>query len=455
MSDTLSAIVSTARKGRGKPALFIGISGDAPRSPPARISLAAVDKVIIGRTEARKIERRKADGAELVVLGLADGRMSTQHARISRLGGAWIIEDLTSKNGTWIGTARVTRKQLEDGDAIVVGHTVLVYRDDGGEEPDLDGVPPPAAPGLTTLSPLLADRYRELVAAARSPNLAVEINGETGTGKELAANAVHVASGRTGAFVAVNCGAILETMIEAELFGHKKHAFTGATEDRTGRIRSADGGTLFLDEIGELPLASQPALLRALQEHEVVPVGSDRPIKVDIRLVTATNRDLDAEVEAGRFRADLRARLLGKTVTLPPLRHRLEDLALLVATLLDRLAPGRAVTFSADALSALYIHDWPLNVRELERALIAALAVAQDRIEGHHLPAAVGATEPLAPSVFREVAPEEKLLRDQLVAAISRHKGNLAGVAREMGKDRTQIRRWMKRFGIAREDVTD
>jgi transcriptional regulator of acetoin/glycerol metabolism len=186
-----------------------------------------------------------------------------------------------------------------------------------------------------------------------------------------------------------------------------------------------------------------------LQEGEVVPLGGDRPVKVELRLVTATHKRLDGEVEAGRFRADLRARMLGVQLALPPLRERREDLALLVIALLDKLAPERDIAFSADAVIALYAHAWPLNIRELERALAAALAVARDRIELQHLPAALREPPATGPG---ELAGDDAALRERLAASIQRHDGNLAAVARELGKDRTQIRRWMKRFGLSRDD---
>jgi DNA-binding NtrC family response regulator len=451
MSDTLSAIVSSGRTGPAKPALYIGLAGDAPHTPPARISLGEVDRVDLGRTEVRSVKHSTVDGARVVTVSLADPRMSTHHARMSRVGGRWVLEDLDSKNGTTVGPDRIKRRPLENGDAILVGHTALMFRDAGGEDGDLDGAPAQIAPGLATLSSALAERYRELASAAKS-NVAIEIQGETGTGKELVANAVHQLSGRTGRFVAVNCAALAGTLLEAELFGHKKGAFTGAAEDREGLIRSADGGTLFLDEVAELPLAQQATLLRVLQEGEVTPVGGDRPVKVDIRLVTATHRDLDQEVEVAKFRADLRARILGFEIALPPLRRRREDLAMLVSALLERHAPKRAVTFSSDAVAALYAHDWPLNIRELERSLAGALAViSADRIELQHLPASVGATEPIDMPAFREATPEEKGLKAQLTTALARHEGNIAAIGREMGKDPTQIRRWMKRFGLKRD----
>ncbi len=434
MSDTLGANVSSG------PALFIGLAGDAPHTPPARIALGEVDRVDLGRAETRTIRHAMIDDARAVVVTLADPRMSTTHARLSRAGGRWVLEDLDSRNGTTVGPDRIKRKPLEDGDSILVGHTALLFRA-AAEQTDLDGDPPEVAGDLATLYAPLAERYRELATAATSKTT-IEIRGEIGTGRELVAHAVHELSGRTGTLIAVNCAALSSSMLEAELFGHGEDL---------GLIRSADHGTLFLDEIAELPPPAQGALLRVVQSGEVTPVGGAAPIKVDVRLVTATHRDLDAEVAADRFRADLRARMVGFTVELPALRKRREDLSLLVSALLDRHAPNRAVTFSSDAVAALYAHDWPLNVSELERSLQGALAVAPDRIEMQHLPASVGATEPIDMPVYREATAEEKSLKDQLVGALSRHDGNIAAVGREMGKDPTQIRRWMKRFGLKRD----
>jgi len=454
VTETLSAIITSTRRPRAVPALFVGLAGDAPQTRPARISLGGLDRVDLGRGDKREASRRTADGAELLVLTLADARMSSQHARLSRLGSAWVAEDLRSKNGTTIAGHPIVRRPLADGDAILVGHTVLVFRDHGGEDGDLDGAPRAAAPGLATMSAELAARFAELASAARAA-VPIGITGETGTGKELAARAVHALSGRAGRFVAINCGALPGSLLEGELFGHKKGAYTGAADDRAGLVRSADGGTLFLDEVAELPASSQSALLRVLQEGEVVPVGGDRPVKVDLRVVTATHKDLDAEVAAQRFRADLRARLLGVELALPALRERPEDLGLLVATLLEWIAPGRHVTFSADAVSALYAYAWPLNIRELERALAAALAAPRDRIELMHLPAALRSRPAEEPRVASDEVPlsvDDRAIRDGLVAAIARHGGNLAAVARELGKDRTQIRRWMKRFGLSRDE---
>src|SRR5207302_1217977 len=189
--------------------------------------------------------------------------------------------------------------------------------------------------------------------------------GETGTGKEVIARAIHAASRRPGAFVAVNCGALAPNLVESELFGHKKGAFSGATEDHNGLVRAADKGTLLLDEIGDLPVPTQAALLRVLQQREVLPLGTTKPMPVDLRVVAASHRDLEAEVGAGRFREDLWSRLAGYTAQLPALRDRREDLGLLVAALLARLVQTRPIRFTSEAGLALVQYDWPRNVREL------------------------------------------------------------------------------------------
>jgi transcriptional regulator with GAF, ATPase, and Fis domain len=448
VKQTLSLVVSSSGKGKRQPALFIGLAGDTPFAPPARISLANIEAITLGRGEPRGIRHAREERINVAYLTLADARMSSRHARLVRFGGAWLVEDLGSKNGTYVAGVRVDRKQLFDHDVIVVGHTALVFRESGGELPELFGWPEAQDAGLMTLSPDVAMKFAELATAAKS-KVPIELTGESGTGKELAARAVHNLSGRQGRYVAVNCGAIAANLIESEMFGVKRGAFTGATEDRPGFIRASDGGTLFLDEIAELPPASQASLLRVLQEGEVVPVGGDRPIKVDLRIVTATLKDLDEEVEERRFREDLRARILGVKTEMPPLRERREDLGWLVATLLQRTHGHRPVTFAADAMSLLYQYDWPLNIRELERSLAAAGLA--DHIQVHNLPQAVREA-PRGPAA-RPDAPlsaDDEALKARLADSIVRHKGNLSAVARELDKDRKQIQRWVKRFGLGR-----
>ena len=440
LDDDLELI---AQRSHAVAALFVGLHADAPRQTSARISLARLGCLHIGRG-ATGIDLHEVEGG--AVLRLPDPRLSRSHARLTYMAGAWVLEDLQSKNGVRVGAVRIQQRELVDGDVILVGHTFLVFRSHGGERSTLLDMPSSVTPSLVTLSPSLRGQLAELAMAARSTTC-VEIRGESGTGKELVARAVHDLSNRRGPFVAVNCGSLPPTLFEGELFGHRRGAYTGASEERPGLIRSSDGGTLFLDEVAELPAASQPALLRVLQEREVTPLGADRAVRVNLRVVTATHRDLDVEVVAGRFRADLRARLLGLQLDLPPLRERREDLGMIIASILERFAP-RELTLSLEAAMAVYAYDWPLNVRELERVLVAAASVVHDRIEIGHLSSLLRKPhEPVAPPV------DDGQLRERLASSIERHHGNLAAVARELCKDRTQVRRWMKRFGLARGSI--
>ncbi len=385
--------------------------------------------------------------------------MSQAHACLHRAGNHWLIEDAHSKNGTRVNGAAVERALLVDGDVLELGQSFFVFRDgpaseEGApamlEERDLQS----SMPGLPTWLPGLARDLAGLESVARS-RAPVVVRGESGTGKEVVARAVHAVSGRSGALVAVNCGAIAEGLVESELFGHRKGAFSGADEDRPGLVRSADQGTLFLDEVGDLTPKVQTALLRVLQEGEVVPVGATRPVKVDMRLVVATHRDLDAMVAEGRFRGDLLARIGGFTVSLPPLRERHEDLGLLIAALLRRLPRESAerVAFSRAAARALFAYDWPLNVRELERALEVAVVLAgAGQIELEHLPKALraGQRRKLAVPAEAPEQPAEKQARrrDELVTLLRNHVGNVSAVGRALGKTRAQIHRWIKRFQI-------
>jgi DNA-binding NtrC family response regulator len=392
-----------------------------------------------------------------VSVHLDDPRMSSKHARLTKLLRRWVIEDMGSKNGIRVNGVEQTRAALADGDLLEVGHTFFVFRDpvpcEAGAPAirDIAAVAPPA-PGFATLLPALEREFARFAAIAGS-GLSVLIEGETGTGKEVLARALHEISERKGEFVAVNCGALPRDLVEAELFGHRRGAFSGALEDRPGLVRSADKGTLFLDEIGDLPASAQAVLLRVLQEHEVRPIGGTRAVAVDLRVVAATHHSLDKMISAGHFRADLLGRLAGHRFTLPPLCERLEDIGLLIGGLLARLCPDRAAVPALHPLAAraLLRYEWPLNVRELEQCLRSALVLAraakQELIQLEHLPAAV---QRAITSATRD--DEDAVLREELVLLLRKHRGNITAVAQEMGKARMQIQRWLKRVGVDPEE---
>jgi sigma-54 dependent transcriptional regulator, acetoin dehydrogenase operon transcriptional activator AcoR len=279
-------------------------------------------------------------------------------------------------------------------------------------------------------------------------NLSVLLLGESGTGKEVAARLLHQESGRRGEFHAVNCAALPENLIESELFGYKKGAFSGAERDKPGYFQAAHRGTLLLDEIGDMPLPAQAKLLRVLQSREVVPVGSTKPEPVDVRIVAATHRDLTRAQREGRFRPDLFARLNEFAAVLPPLRERKEDIYQLVRRFWA--AAGRADLHpSFPFMAALLHYDWPYNVRELESAMKRAAALADGtELREEHLPDAVAqAMADYSTTVGRSrsvEAPTEEELRTLLAEA----DGNVAEVGRRLGKARMQIHRWMSRYSI-------
>lgn len=430
---------------------------EQPMAPGARHALVGIDEVVLGRGEAHAAKR----AGRTLTISVADPRMSGRHAKLALQLGKWVIEDLGSRNGTIVEGAPQERAVLEDGALVELGRTAFVFRMlPAAATDDVTADTLVAAlPGLPTFSTGFATALAGLARIAATKQ-SIVLHGETGTGKEVVARGVHGASGRSGPFIAVNCGALPETLVESELFGAKKGAFSGATEDRPGLIRGAHGGTLFLDEIGDLPLATQAALLRVLQEHEVTPLGATRPIAVDVRVVAASHRDLEQEVVAGRFREDLVARLAGFVLELPSLRERREDLGILIAALLARLQAPAAIRFAQDAARALLRHEWPRNVRELEQVLGSATALAADGvIQLDHLPPVFRRPPGVAPALADDLTPADLRRRDELRQLLATHRGNIAAVARAMGVARMQIHRWLERYevdvGAYRNDGTD
>jgi DNA-binding NtrC family response regulator len=290
-----------------------------------------------------------------------------------------------------------------------------------------------------------------LVAKVAGTNAAILITGESGTGKELVARAVHFHSGRAkGPFLGINCGALNENLLEAELFGHEKGSFTGATASREGLLKAADGGTIFLDEIGEMPPSLQVRLLRALQEREVVPVGGRAPVAFDARMVAATNRDLEAEVRAGRFREDLFYRLNVIPVRVPPLRERAGDVPLLArhfAARFGREMGAGEVRFSREALAALAGYAWPGNIRELMNAVERAVALSDGEVRVEHLPERVRGARAATNDPEGAVLTLEELERRHVLAALSRTEGNKTRAAELLGIDLSTLYRKLRRYG--------
>ncbi len=447
-----------AREG---PHLFVAL-GCAPfRVAPARCSLAEVDEIAIGRSDTPVFER---SGGQLRI-GIPDPWMSSAHAVLRRVLDSWAVQDAGSKNGTFVGGRRAGEGPLADGDVIEAGETFFIFRqrlETAPGTPDVVHAGERDRPaGLSTLIPSLEAEFARIQTIAPS-TVSVLIRGESGTGKEVVAAALHSLSGRKGAFQAVNCAALPPTLVESELFGYRKGAFSGADEDRPGLVRAADGGTLFLDEIGDLAPGAQGALLRLLQENEVLPVGTTRPVKVDVRIVTATHRDLDALVAGQRFRADLLARIRGFAVRLPPLRERREDIGLLIRALLRRKLQRRAdgVSLTIEAARALLRCRWPMNVRELEKCLDAALVLAGDRpIALEHLPGEVRAPpDEEAAAAQGDPGPgalpeTDRRRREQIVAALAANGGNVTAAAKALGKHRAQVQRWIRRYRIDRAAI--
>ncbi len=393
--------------------------------------------------------------------------VSRRHVELRREGDDYVARDLGSRNGTLVNGHPVTEAVLEPLDELRIGDAVVKLVEEGVDDYAryrIDGAMlgggrrAPASSAL--VGGLQMDRIlSELYRVALAP-LNVLLLGASGTGKEVVASELHRLSGRSGRFAAVNCAAIPGNLLESELFGFKRGAFSGAERDKPGLIRAADGGTLLLDEIGDMPLEAQAKLLRVLQAREVLPLGATVPEPVDVRIVGATHRDLGKLQAEGKFREDLFARLNEYKLVLPPLYERKEDVFVLMTSFLSRL--GRTdLKPSFPFMTALLHYDWPYNVRELEACIKRSVALADGPVLlPEHLPEAVmeamegyGQPAPLPGQASRtppaaQGTPSEEELRQLLQA----HAGNVAAVGRVLGKARMQVHRWMKRYAIEVED---
>lgn len=429
MTDTLAETNHTRRAGPPRSILvFVLNYDDLLRDDSVVIP---VDHTLhVGRGDVIAVTRHGQD------LMLPDRRASSQHARIERKGTAFVLTDLGSRNGTRVNGHPVKTHRLVDRDMIEIGRSLFVYRTAPSESVE------PVLSRAHQLGPTVTHNLESAALAIALARIApttepVLVLAETGAGKEVVCSAIHALSGRRGPLRAVDCGAIPESLFESTLFGHRKGAFTGAAETRTGEIAASSGGTLFLDEVGNLPASAQAKLLRVLETATVTPVGGDRPLRVDLRCVAATNVDVFAE-DAG-FRADLVRRLAGWIARIPPLRERTEDLGTLTAHLLREVGVD-AAAIRPEAARILFTSGFPGNVRELRAALRSATLLADDRpIDVEHLP---------VPSVG---APEAITDEQALHSALTQANGNVSAAARAMGTHPRQIYRWIDKYGLELE----
>jgi DNA-binding NtrC family response regulator len=320
--------------------------------------------------EADQLGGQKTCGrATSCEIQLEEDGISRQHVAFNRQGPIHVLKDLESTNGTYLNGRRVQHAPLQAGDVLRIGASVAIVTFAGEGAGDCSELTPGflAGPELR--------RLMEPVKRAAGSDLPISLVGRTGTGKERVARAIHLWSGRSGAFHALNCAAIPAHIAEAELFGYRRGAFTGAERHHEGHLRAADGGTLFLDEIGDLPEVLQAKLLRVVEEQRVTPLGESTPIKVDVKLVCAGQARLSELVAAGRFREDLAARLCGFVVQLPPLAERRCDLVALFRHFLRLHSGGRPPAVAARLVEALCLYSWPQNVRELETVARRLLVV--------------------------------------------------------------------------------
>jgi sigma-54 dependent transcriptional regulator, acetoin dehydrogenase operon transcriptional activator AcoR len=414
---------------------------DLCRDVTARFEIDGIKELTVSGGEGR------APALDSARLELPDRWASTRHVTLSRSGSARILRDLGSRNGTWVNGVRATEQRLLDGDLIEVGHGLLVYRTCTRDELEALREARPFGP-TATAHPRVALANRDLVRLARTDQPAL-ILGETGTGKDVIARALHEASGRAGAFIVLDCGAIPDSLIESTFFGHRRGAFTGAADPHVGAIVRADGGSLFFDEVGNLSPSAQGKLLRVLEDGTVTPLGGASSQTVDVRWIAATNSR--SVRDASAFRADLLRRLAGATIELLPLRERREDLGLLTVHLLKEAGHAQ-VAISASAARRLFADPMPGNIRQLRTALRGAASLADGgRIEQHNLGAALDPPAAAASALPRpgEPAPAAPPQRERIEAALSRARGNVVRAARDLEMHPRQLYRLIDRLELS------
>ncbi len=401
-----------------------------------------------GATRAFPIDRPLTIGrSDECSIWLQDDAVSRVHAELAPHKSGLAITDRGSRNETYVDGRRIEKGTAPVGSVVRVGDSLLrvVVLTEPWRSATVDG---PLVGGLAF------EPIRRTISLIGPTNLPVAVFGETGTGKEIAARMLHAASGRGGPFIAVNCAAIPQSLIESELFGHARGAFTGATQARRGMFSAASGGTLFLDEVGDLPADAQAKLLRVLEDGLVRPVGGDAEHHADVRVISATNRDLHHAVQIGAFRSDLLARLSMVELRMPALRHHPEDLPALAEYLMRR-AGQSPVPIGADALEALALHDWPQNTRELDRVLRTIALSRPTQIEFSDLPesmqqrlrSARGAVADRAAGGASDGGSDEDL-RTKVERSLAAHHGNVRQASASCGIARGHFYRLLERWEL-------
>jgi transcriptional regulator with GAF, ATPase, and Fis domain len=416
--------------------------------------------LIVEREAGKAVSRAALNDGDLCRIGthtsndlvLQDPSVSRFHCRLMREEGGWRVRDWGSLNGTRLEGVRIRDADLPSDATLAVGDSIVRVRAVVSEEQAV--VPAIPAFGQLAGTSVTMRKLFALLEKVAPSDINVLIEGESGTGKELVANEVVQRSPRADkAFVVVDCGAISPNLVESELFGHMRGSFTGADRDRVGAFEAADGGAVFPDEVGELPVELQPKLLRAIEAREIRRVGETRPRKVNVRVVSATNRDLEREVNRGQVREDLYFRLAVMTVRVPPLRERLDDLVILIRVFLQALGvPDQEHLFTPQVLAEMARHDWPGNVRELrnyvERTVVLQKAGPTLRRGAPGGTSGAPAVDIGAPFKIAKDAAIDTFERAYLSTLLEAAGNNMSKAARMAGMDRMYLHRLVQRHGL-------
>ncbi len=448
------SIIMTAKSKKGKPTKRIPAQGGK------EFPLRSGKLVVVSGTDLQKTFA--IEGKEVTIGSqgdnhciLTDPTVSRHHAVIEETEEGYVLRDLGSTNGTYLNGILIKEAYLEYGSIIGLGNTRLQF------VPLEERVEIPPSQehyfGDVFGGSVEMKRIFTMLKKISPTDITVIIEGETGTGKELVARAIHSRSQRAkGPFVVIDCGSISRSLIESELFGHEKGAFTGATQVRRGAFEMANGGTIFIDEIGELGLEMQPKLLRVLEQREVRRVGGNEVFQVNVRVIAATNRDLASEVQKGRFREDLFYRISVVRIYLPPLREKGEDIPLLAQQFARELSQqyrsGGDVAVSAEALEILRHYHWPGNVRELKNVITRAMAMGSDEVlqlRDFIMPLS-SKGRPQAPSLDSLIGKTlEEIEKAAIMKTLKAQGGNKSAAARVLGIAYSTLYEKMKKYGLS------